>query len=67
MSGVIHFCDNKPREITERAADCGLNHGKIGLNNFKKSYELVKNSPAELAGEGILPEHTNLRGKGYYR
>lgn len=40
VSGVIHFCDNKPREITERAADCGLNHGKIGLNNFKKSYEL---------------------------
>lgn len=67
VSGLIHFCDGKPRGLVEEAADYCLKYARISLKSFKETFSRLEKKSAEKTDKGSLPEHSNVRGEGYYR
>lgn len=65
-SGIIHYCKGKHSALVNQAAEACLIRGKISLSQFKETCSALQKGSEDSAMNGVLPEHTNISGRGYY-
>lgn len=65
-NGIIHSCDGVPRIVAEEAAKTCVISNTCRYSYFKRVLKdmLAKNSHT---GNEKLPEHSNIRGKDFYK
>ena len=64
-AGILHSVKGLPHGIAEEAAGQCIRMGSCRYKTFKQVLKKVQDG--QIHNTGILPEHENIRGKGYYR
>ena len=64
-AGILHSVKGLPHGIAEEAAGQCIRMGSCRYKTFKQVLKKVQDG--QIHSTGILPEHENIRGKGYYR
>ena len=64
VNGILHSCDDLPRYICEEAAKECVETGSTGYSYFRKTLNHHMNRETS---SDHLPEHSNLRGKDFYK
>lgn len=68
-AGILHMCTDVPRPIVIEAADKCVEAKVFKYSHFKKVLGQAKQSCSHNEGQGTagLPDHTNIRGKDYWK
>lgn len=68
LNGVLHLCDDLPNTISEDTAKQCVEEGRISYTAFKKKImENRKHPKLDNRNSKRIPEHTNIRGKEYFK